>query len=222
MSLWLKRQQPTKLYQSSDLPYVILEDGIHLCYDNCYGTNKDDSDFNICFEVQSHSLKRINTHFYKFNFFPIVIPFEQIITLDDTVVEGKTIKHFASSEYDTKQVAMMKSDYIRSNSNNDLSDINDLLDEFDHSFILVGDFIDPQVRLFEDVAHIIPHENWNRTFVSMAHKIADRPERKYRWIHSLPDINLSCYGIDGADELQEINAARDAVGLVDMSIHWGT
>ncbi len=222
MSLWLKRQQPIQLYQSSDLPYIILEDGIHLCYDNCYGTNKDDSDFNICFETQASHLKRINTYFYKFNSFPVVIPFEQVISLDDTVIEGKTIMHFASSENDTKQVVIMKSDHIRSCANLDLSDINDLLDEFDYSFILVGDSIDPQVRLFENVTDIIHHQNWNRTLVSMAHKIIDRPERKYRWIHGLPDINLSCYGIENSDELKEINAARDAVGLYDVSIRWGT
>lgn len=219
MSLWLKRQQPIKLYQSSDLPYVILEDGIHLCYDNCYGTVKDHSDFNLSFEVQGHKLKRINTYFYKFNSFPVVIPFEQISSLDDTVIEGKTIKHFASSENDTKRVVVMKSDYIRSYSDGDLSDVNDLLDESDHSFILVGDSIDPQVRLFEDIACIVPHLNWNRTFVLIAHKISERPERKYRWVHSLPDINLFCYGIDGIDELKEIHDAKDKVGL-NMSVRW--
>ncbi|KKL73432.1 hypothetical protein LCGC14_2074980 [marine sediment metagenome] len=222
MSLWLKRQQPIKLYQSSDLPYVILEDGIHLCYDNCYGINKDNSDFNICFKAQTTSLKRINTYFYKFSSFPIVLPFEQIVSLDETVIEGKTIKHFAASDNDTKRVAVMKSDYIRSYAGNDLSDINDLLEEFDHSFILVGDFIDPQVRLFESIADIIPHQQWSRTIVSIAHKIADRPERKYCWLHSLPDINLSCYGIEGSDELKEINSAKDAIGITDMSVRWET
>jgi len=221
MSLWLKRQQPVKLYQSSDLPYVILEDGVHLCYDNCYGTNKDNSDFNICFETQASNIKRINTYFYKFNSFPIVIPFEQVISLDDTVIEGKTIKHFASSDVDTKQVVVMKSDYIRSYASDDLSEVNDLLDNFDHSFILVGDSIDPQVRLF-DTAKIIPHQSWSRTFVAMAHNMAERPERKYRWTHSLPDMNLSCYGIDGIDELQEINAAKDDVGLYNVSVRWET
>lgn len=220
MSLWLKRQQPIELYQSSDIPYVILEDGVHLCYDNCYGTNKDSSDFNICFQTQASSLKRINTYFYKFNSFPVVLPFQQIVSLDDTVIEGKTIKHFASSESDAKEVAVMKSDYIRSCSNNDLSNINDLLEDFDHSFILVGDSIDPQVRLFEGIANIIPHQQWSRTFVAIAHKLSDRSDRKYRWIHGLPDISFSCYGINGTDELKEINAAKDAVGLNDASVSW--
>lgn len=222
MSLWLKRQQPIKLYQSSDLPYVILEDGVHLCYSNCYGTHKDNSEFNICFESKVSSLKRINTYFYKFNSFPVVMPFEQIISLDETVIEGKTIKHIASSDNETKRVVLMKSEYIRSYAGDDLSDINDLLEEYDHSFILVGDSIDPQVRLFDGIADIIHHQQWTRTFVSMAHKIADRPERKYCWMHSLPDINLSCFGIEGPDELLEVNSAKDAVGLVNMSIRWET
>lgn len=222
MSLWLKRQQPIKLYQSSDLPYVILEDGIHLCYDNCYGTNQDNSDFNICFQTQANNLKRINTYFYKFNAFPTIINFEQVISLDDTIIEGKTIKHFASSDQDTKQVVIMKSDYIRSCDGDDLSNINDLLEEYDHRFILVGDIIDPQVRLFDGIAEIIPHQQWTRTFVAIAHALADQPERKYRWIHSIPEVNLSCYGIEDPDELREINAAKDAVGLADMCLRWET
>lgn len=219
MSLWLKRQQPIRLYQSSDLPYVVLEDGIHLCYDNCYGINKDDSDFNICFETLAGTLKRINTYFYKFNSFPIILPFEQVVFLDDTVIEGKMIKHFASSESDTKRVIVMKSDYIRSCAGNDLSDINDLLEDHDHSFVLVGDIVDPQVRLFEDIAEIIPHQHWSRTLVLIAHKIASKQERKYCWTRSLPEIDLSCYGIN-SDELKEIHSARDSTGLSDISVRW--
>ena len=190
-----------------------------MCYDNCYGTDIDDSDFNICFETQASSLKRINTYFYKFNSFPVVIPFEQVTSLDDTVIEGKTIKHFASSESDTKQVIVMKSDYIRSYAGNDLSNINDLLEECDRSFVLVGDSIDPQVRLFDGIAEIVPHQCWARTLVSIAHKVSDKQERKYCWTHTLPDIDLSCYGIN-ADELKEINFARDSAGLADISIRW--
>ncbi len=219
MSLWLKRQQPIKLYQSSDLPYIILEDGVHLCYDNCYGTSKDSSDFNICFETQAGTIKRANTYFYKFNSFPIVLPFEQVISLDDTVIEGKMIKHFASSESESKQVIAMKSDYIRSCTGNDLSNINDLLAEYDHSFVLVGDTIDPQVRLFDGIAEIVPHQCWARTLVSIAHKIADKQERKYCWTRSLPEIDLSCYGIN-LDELKEIHSARDSTGLLDISVKW--
>ena len=75
MSSWLKRQQPTKLYQSSDIPYVILEDGVYLCYDNCYGGQEDRADHNISFYAHPNSLRRLNTYFYRFNSFPMTIPF---------------------------------------------------------------------------------------------------------------------------------------------------
>lgn len=220
MSLWLKRQQPVKLYQSSDLPYVILEDGVHLCYDNCYGINKDAGDFNICFETHANNLRRINTYFYRFDPFPIVLPFEQIISLDDTIIEGKTIKHFASSDSDPKEIAIMKSDYIRSYNGDDLSDLNDLLEEYDTSFILVDDDVDPQVRLFEGISTIIPHQEWTRTLVAIAHSLSERSDRKYRWIHSVPEINAACYGIEDSDELKDIHAAKDHIGMNDMSICW--
>ena len=99
---WLKRQQPVQLYQSSDLPYVILEDGVHLFCDNCFGTQPDNEDFNLSFYAEASQLKRINTYFYRLASFPFIVPFEEVIFLNDAIIEGKTIKHFASSDGEAK------------------------------------------------------------------------------------------------------------------------
>lgn len=216
---WLKRQQPIQLYQSSDLPYVILEDGVHLCCDNCFGTQPDKEEFNLNFYAEASQLKRVNTYFYKIAAFPSVIPFEKIISLNDAIIEGKTIKHYASGDSDSKTVAIMKSEYIRSYRGSDLADISDVLEEHDKSFILVDEGIDPQVRLFDEIATILPHQNWARTLVTVAHHLVERPERKYCWTKMVPELNLNCYGIN-SDELREIHSGIEEIGIPESSIHW--
>jgi len=217
--MWLKRQQPVQLYQASELPYVILEDGVNLCYDNCYGTEiADTAEFNIQFYAPSNALQRINTYFYKFESLPITIPFTDVIKLDNTVVEGKIIKQAASSEGEPCKVVLMKSEYIRNES--ELEPISDILEDCDQAFILTGEHIDPQVRLFNDLAHIIPYCNWERTLVSVAHAVSSQKTRKYCWTRSVPEMNLSCYGIESTDELKDIYDASNSVGLSDVSIAW--
>lgn len=217
---WLKRQQPIQLYQSSDLPYVILEDGVHLCYSNCFGTQPDNEDFNLSFYAEASQLKRINTYFYRLANFPSVIPFEEIAFLNDAIIEGRTIKHYAGSEGEAKDIAVMKSEYIRSYSGSDLSDISDILENYDRSFILVDDGIDPQVRLFDEVATILPHQEWTRTLVAIADQLVERTERKYCWTKNIPAVSLSCYGIADSEEVKDIHNAMEHIGIAEFSVSW--
>lgn len=219
MSLWLKKQQPIQLYQSSEIPYILLEDGVRLSHSNCFGVNVNKDDFNLSFSVQASRLNRINTYFYKFASFPVIIPLEEIISLDDTIVEGKTIKMATDRSDDSKSVCIMKSSYIHHIAGSDLSRINDVLEGYDDSFILVGETIDPQVRLFDDAAHIIVHTEWGRTLTAIAHKICPNLGRKYCWTQNIPELSFSCYGVDDTDELKDIHAIKDFIGM-NASIEW--
>lgn len=217
---WLKRQQPIRLYQGSNIPYVILTDGVHLCCDNCYGIKCDSSEHNICFNIEATSIKRINTHFYRIASFPAVIPFCDIVALDDAVIEGRTIKQAADVQGDPKSIAIIKPEYIRHTADTDLTGLSDTLDEYDASFILIGENIDPQVRLFEDSSAIIHHLSWPRTLVTIADNVCEQTSRKYCWTQTLPELSVSCYGIDAADELVEIHEAFTAIGINDVSVNW--
>ncbi len=220
MSSWLKRQQPIQLYQGSDVPYVILKDGVHLCFDNCFGTHSDGLDHNLCFQVEASALKRINTNFYKFSSFPCILPFVDIVSLDDAVIEGRTIKQASETQDEPKSIAIMKTEYIHHNEDLDLSSISDILCEFDKSFILVGENIDPQARLFEDISTIVPHSGWAKTIVTIADAMCDKSARKYCWTNTVPELSISCYGIDNSDELIEINDIFHDIGVNDVSINW--
>ena len=216
---WLIKQQPIELYQSSELPYVILENGVHLCYDNCYGQQRDNADHNIHFTVQANFLKRINTHYYKFELFPVTIPFTDIISLDDTIIKGCTIKHIANVQADSLKLAVIQSEYIRNISENELYDFNNKLDDFDHNFILTGESIDPQTRLFDNVSTIIHHFNWYRTFVTIANQICTLNNREYEWTKSIPEISISYYGLPDSDDISKWDPVFENVGLC-VSTKW--
>ncbi len=217
--VWLKKQQPVKLYQGSDLPYVILDDGVRLCFDNCYGQKLDKFDHNISFVVQANALRRINTYFYRLNPFPATIPFSDIITLDDAIIAGRTIKHNSEVQRDSQKLAIVQSEYIPLISDVDLSNLNNQLEHFDHSFILVGESIDPQVRLFDDVATILHHSDWYRTMVSVIDRVCAKSNRKYCWTKSVPELGISYYGTNGSGDISKLNDAAEYIGL-DTSIEW--
>jgi len=152
--------------------------------------------------------------------FPTVIPFNDVISLDDAIIEGRTIKQAADTSGDPQSIAIMKPEYIRHTADTDLTGLSDTLDEFDASFILVGETVDPQARLFEESSNIIAHRNWPRTMVSIADILCPKQSRKYCWTQTLPEITISCYGIDDSDELIEINDTLSAIGINDVSVSW--
>lgn len=217
MSLWLKRQQPIQLYQSSELPFIVLENGVYLCFDNCYATNADKSEHNLSFMAEPHCLVRINTLFYKFNNFPTLIPFEDIITLDHTIVSGKIIKSAAQPQSGLNNISIVTAEYIHDCE--DLDSLSEILEQFDENFVLIGDDFKPEVWLLEENSTLINHHDWYRTAVQIAHKICKRKERKYLWSKSLGEVVIDCYGID-SDELNSIHEACNAIGLEDVSVAW--
>lgn len=216
MSLWLKRQQPIQLYQGSEIPYVILENGVHLCFDNCYGVKPDHNEHNISFTIESSHLSRINTNFYKIASFPAVIPFSNIILLDDAILNGIVTNQTYCSG-DSKSIAVIKPKYIRSLP--DVSDFYDKMKIYDSSFILVGEKIDPNVRVFEDSATILHHKEWARDAVTIADQLCEQPDRKLCWSKFASDLSVYCYGIN-KNETDDINNAFDAIGISDISVSW--
>lgn len=216
---WLKKQQPISLYQSSDIPYVILEDGVHLCYDNSYGTQESKEEFNIKFQTSVHNLKRINTHYYRFINFPVIIPFEHIIFLNNNIItEGKIVEDFSKIDNNSQSAVMINSRMLK--DLNDMSPINDIIDVFDTRFIVVEDSIDNKIRLLEDVATIIPHSHWNRTMTTVAHNMCGGYNRKYCWTKDIPEVSLDCYGILNQEEFESIHQSLDNIGVSNIDVNW--
>ncbi len=220
MTLWLKRQQPVLLHQSSEIPYVIKKDGVFLCFDNFYGEDRNDSDHHISFHMPRNALQRRSTYYYRIQPFPITIPFEHVHELDDVIVEGKIVKRQSEIIGDSVDIIVAKASYIRMLSGNGFDEFNDLIENFDHAFILTGDDIDPQVRLLDDVANVIQHRNWYRTSVKIADSIHSLSDNKYCWTSSIPELAISCYGLKKNDELNRIQEAFQNIDIPQFSISW--
>jgi len=55
---WIKKIEPVILYQASDLPYIITEVGVYLCFDNFYSELQSTGDHVISFQIERKQLSR--------------------------------------------------------------------------------------------------------------------------------------------------------------------
>ncbi len=217
---WLKRIEPVILRQSSDIPYVVLDDGVLLCFTNYYGEHIDTGDYHISFYANRNKLKRASTNFFSFKTFPFKVTFQDIIELDDTVIEGRIIKSSSEVIGDPKEISVVKMSYIRHLEDEQFQDFVDSIEDYDRMFLLVGDTIDPQARLLSDMVHMIPHQQWIRTGVTIANAICDKPDRKYCWSKSIPEVNISCYGFQDVEEMDEFRESLELIGLKNFCTTW--
>lgn len=217
---WLKRIQPITLSQSSDVPYVITEDGVKLCFTNMYTESEERDDHFIRFNVNRHDLRRQSATFYKFLEFPVTIPFEAIIACDETIIEGKVIKHASKSSSDSSDIVIVKSDCVDDMDDDRFQDLVDVIDSLDHAFLLVGEEISPQSRLLDDLVTTVYHEgDWGRTCVAIVDHVTPGKQRKYCWTQRTPALNVQCYGLDDSDEMAEIHDILSFIG-VTSSVAW--
>ena len=220
MALWLKRQQPVLLHQSSEIPYVIKKNGVFLCFDNFYGEVRNASEHHISFYMPRNSLRRRSTYYFKINPFPITIPFDHVHELDNVIVDGKIRKRQSEVVGDSVDIVVAKASYIRRLNGDGFDEFNDLIEKFDHVFILTGEEIDPQVRLLDDVANVIQHRNWYRTSVKIADSICNLSDYKYCWTSAIPELAISCYGLKKNDELSIIQEVFQNIDVPQFSISW--
>lgn len=223
---WLKRIKPITLFQSSDVPYVMLEDGVRLCFSNIYedhnnSNSHDQSEHYITFEINKNDVMRQSTNYYKIRSFPVILPFAQVVSLGNTIIEGKLIRHAQIIETTSKKIGMIKDNYLTNISDEKFQNFVDILDIYDHAFLLFGDDISPQARLLGDLCTTIYHEdkNWGRTCVAMADKMCPTSSRKYNWTKIVPDLNIDCYGLETIDNMDHLQTYLEFIGL-SCSVAW--
>ncbi len=218
---WLKRIEPVVLRQSSDIPYIVLDDGILLCFNNYYGEKVDEGDYFISLYASKNKLKRASTNYYSFKQFPTEIAFCDIIELDNnTIIEGRIIKSAAEVVGDPKGIAVVKMSYVRRLKDDEFQEFVDGIDNYHKTFLLIGENIDPQARLLSDITHMIPHQNWIRTSTIIAHNTCDRLDRKYCWSKSIPEITIACYGFQDTDEMDSFVKALELIGVPNFCTTW--
>jgi len=216
---WLKRVGPVILEQSSELPYVVLENGVFLCANNLFYEKTDHSEYFIKLRVPKKDILRKSTNCCAFNKFPITIPFDSILQLDDTVADGRIIKNSGRIEA-PKKILVAKADIIHEMDDQDFQSFVEIIDDYDKSFLLVYSEINLQDRLMTDMMKIVMHDNWYKTCVTIAHGACKNNLRKYCWTKTIPDISITLHGLANTEEAEEISNCFESLGITEKEMIW--
>ncbi len=219
---WLKQIEPIELYQGSDLPYIILENGVKLMHDNCYQEQSDQFEFNMRFKISRGQLTRRSTNYFSLKSFPTIIPFSDIVSLDDSILDGRLIRHKPNTIGENKNISIIKMPYLHGLSDQEFQDFTDSLENYDKSFLLIKDELDTLSRLLTDLVTVIRNSKmaWTRTCVKIAHEICEKKDRRYCWTHTIPDLNIDCYGLQGSSDMEKLQSCLDDIGIQNCSASW--
>jgi hypothetical protein len=95
--------------------------------------------------------------------------------------------------------------------------------EYDSSFLLSGNEIDDRARSLHtvlDLVEIIYHKDWYRTLISIADSICLRKDRGYCWTASIPELEITCYGVHDTQEAEHVNDALEKIGIQSFNVRW--
>ena len=217
---WLKHLDPLVLSQTSNIPYVILEDGVKLCFDNVYNVDPipKDQDHYIQIKYHKNDILRQSTNHFRLKTFPVTVPFEDVMVLDDAIANGRTIKTCSVSRGQPIKISIVQSSFLKGLNEHEFQDAIESLQSNDRSFVLVEEDIDPFDRLLGSESELIQHFGWHRTLVTIADKLCAQPSRKYCWTKSLPELSVFIHGI--GDETEFITKCFDDIGIANKEIIW--
>lgn len=219
---WLKRIEPVIITQTSEVPFVIKEDGVLLCFDNFYFTNEiDHVDHYIKFTASKVDMGQQSTNCLYFKTFPQLIPFDDIIVLNDIIAQGRIIKNAAIIQEKPRNILLAKSAYLHEFSDDEFQEFVETIDDYDEAFLLIGEEIEPQDRILEGDMHIVSHSCWYKTCVTMLDKSMKSKSRKYCWTKAIPEISITIYGAEDGDECGEISSCLENIGITEKEITWG-
>ena len=215
---WINRIEPVTLSQSSDLPYVILKNGVYLCFDNIYSESVDKLDHTIRFVAHKSNLIKQSINAYRFKKFPVSLSFNDVLSLDDTIVDGKIIKHASYKSPEHKNVLIAKSSFIDTLEDQEFQEVFDKLDEYDKSFLLTNDHLSSYDRLLSDTMTALRYRGWNAACVAIADALCPKSKRKYCWTSSVPELRITLYGFDNSDDIDDVSTCFENIGISDVEI----
>jgi len=217
---WLKRIEPVIIAQSSDVPFVIKEDGVLLCFDNYYYTEMDKSDHFIKLTASKSDLGQQSTNCLYFKTFPRLIPFEDIIVLDNVIAEGHIIKRASFQVEEPKKILLIKSAYLQDLKDEEFQELVETIDDFDESFLLTEEELSPQDRILESMMHTVYHSCWYKTCASILDQSLTNKNRKYCWTKSAPELSLTIHGMKNSEEYSEISSCLEDIDVSEKEIFW--
>lgn len=222
MSVWLKKIEPVTLYQSSEIPYVIRETGILLCFNNLFSSHPENfNQYTISFQAHKNQIKRQNTNFFKLNSFPALIELDPNTEVGNIIKQGEyqqPIEHIQNNEW--QKIAIISDKYINHMREQELKKFILELKLHDYSFIAHSHDIGPKVRYMSDYAIPTWHYNWHRTLAAISDNIIKNSYRGYNWTKQAGLFDIKCFGFDILENSNKAKRAINNIGINDSNFVW--
>ena len=207
---WLKQTTPATIYQSSVLPYVVREDGLHLCFDNIYQLDPPTyyDTYHIAFKISKKSIFRYSTNYCRLNDFPAIIPLEDIVELNENRIPPP-------KNEEIKNICLIQSDYSERISDKKFRRLQNRLEFYDASFLLTHGTIGPHSRSLNDATHTLYNESvnsWGRMGIQVADTLCETLERDFCWTYRVPELDIDFYGLKEG-EMGELQEMLEFIGL---------
>lgn len=204
MHHWAKKLELLRLYQQSNIPYVYKKDGVFLCFNNFFTSNRSKTNeaYDIEFDCHSNILSKIYEQNYQVNVFPILIPVKNIITKIDFSYDAEIQNN------DIKKIALVNDKLIEKTKT--LDSLVDELLEFDQVFVLrkSSEHLDDLENF-----NFIFHENWHVTGIQIADVMCDTKERNCCWMSRVPKLEINCFGLKNPKTIENINNVFDELEI---------
>lgn len=197
---WIKKLQPVTLYQQSDIPYVINENGLLLCYNNFYSNKPIDlfEQYNIEFKINPRETKSYSANYLVLKDFPKVISFSDILNFKETEIPQKND--------DIKKICIIK------NSNEVL---NYDLENYDASFIVSKESCN--IQNLPDNTHLIQANSWSRICIYIIDTLVNKKD--VYWIKHVPFLEIDFCHFKSYNSLEKITKFFQLI-QVETDIQW--
>lgn len=212
---WLQKSEPISLYQTSSIPYLILNNNIYLCHSNFYAIEhpKIFDDYTIIFSSPRQLLSQQSASYHKFKKFPVTINKKDILTY--------MYPNYKEETQESQRIAIIDAKHINKLRSRALGDFFNEVENFDFRIILTNENIESNTRIFEDNSSMIFHENsdWWRTCILIAHETYKSKFRGNNWTTNLGGLEIYCYGLESTDFIKEIEDIFQKM-KIDTEISW--
>lgn len=217
---WFKKFQSTNLYQSSDIPYVILDNHVLLCFDNLYSTRKENnSEFSISFQADKKQITTQSATLYRLNTFPEKIKLNNVDFVNN--IKVSQLKKNAKKTIDSESIALVNYVMLKRMSDRKFDNFTNQMSDYDHKFLLTNDKLGYMCLKTDNILKYIYHSNnnWHKTCAEIAYNISIDEPKDINWTKNIPSLDIYCFGLQDRDIIKKIGSSFNDMGI-NSCISW--
>jgi hypothetical protein len=218
MSVWFRKIEPVLLHQSSDVPYVVTNDGVRLCFDNYYGLQEDRfGEHVLSFKMPRRAIRRRSTKHFRLHSFPVTIPFSDVVKLDRAAKDGALILQDKSFTGPWRRISLFSAEYLLK-KHRDIEKAATRLARLRHCYVTYGHELPSQLHAVAETTPIISHYDWVKTLLTIADSVVQTDYRGPNWVKCAGRFDIVAYGFKSG--LEEAKRAISDIGIEDATFTW--